>query len=156
MPTWMFVIRHHSRNQMTQITKSWTFYSIYFCGNKILVSSPQSQSLLFQNVSFRYSEDTPWIYKNLEFGLDLDTRLALVGPNGAGKSTLLKLIFGEVIKRKKKKNLIWNCQTFQICMLAHALHDIRPIPGKIWWNMLTHDMHNIVESYYTVQVKDQP
>ena len=38
----------------------------------------------------------PWIYKELEFGIDLDTRVALVGPNGAGKSTLLKLISGEV------------------------------------------------------------
>ena len=38
----------------------------------------------------------PYIYKNLEFGIDLDTRLALVGPNGAGKSTLLKLIAGEL------------------------------------------------------------
>lgn len=38
----------------------------------------------------------PLIYKNLEFGIDLDTRIALVGPNGAGKSTLLKLICGEV------------------------------------------------------------
>ena len=36
------------------------------------------------------------IYKNLEFGIDLDTRVALVGPNGAGKTTLLKLIAGEV------------------------------------------------------------
>jgi len=33
----------------------------------------------------------------LEFGIDLDTRLALVGPNGAGKSTLLKLLFGELV-----------------------------------------------------------
>lgn len=38
----------------------------------------------------------PDIYKNLEFGVDLDSRIALVGPNGAGKSTLLKLIAGEV------------------------------------------------------------
>lgn len=52
--------------------------------------------IMVQNVSFRYSENTPWIYKNLEFGIDLDTRLALVGPNGAGKSTLLKLLYGEV------------------------------------------------------------
>ena len=52
---------------------------------------------MVQKVSFRYNETTPWIYKNLEFGMDLDTRLALVGPNGAGKSTLLKLIAGEVI-----------------------------------------------------------
>jgi len=52
--------------------------------------------IMVQNVSFRYSDNTPFIYKNLEFGVDLDTRLALVGPNGAGKSTLLKLIYGEL------------------------------------------------------------
>uniref|UniRef100_A0AAR2K7Y2 ATP-binding cassette sub-family F member 2 n=1 Tax=Pygocentrus nattereri TaxID=42514 RepID=A0AAR2K7Y2_PYGNA len=39
----------------------------------------------------------PYIYKNLEFGIDLDTRVALVGPNGAGKSTLLKLLMGELL-----------------------------------------------------------
>merc|ERR1712126_199067 len=53
--------------------------------------------VMVQNVSFRYDETTPYIYKNLEFGVDLDTRLALVGPNGAGKSTLLKLIYGELV-----------------------------------------------------------
>ncbi|XP_063697326.1 ATP-binding cassette sub-family F member 2 [Culicoides brevitarsis] len=52
--------------------------------------------IMVQNVSFRYSDTTPYIYKNLEFGIDLDTRLALVGPNGAGKSTLLKLLASEL------------------------------------------------------------
>merc|ERR1712025_1517836 len=53
--------------------------------------------IMVENVSFRYNENTEYIYKNPEFGCDLDTRLALVGPNGAGKSTLLKLIYGELI-----------------------------------------------------------
>jgi len=53
--------------------------------------------IMVQNVSFRYNDKTPLIYKSLEFGIDLDTRLALVGPNGAGKSTLLKLLYGELI-----------------------------------------------------------
>jgi ATP-binding cassette subfamily F protein 2 len=53
--------------------------------------------IMVQNVSFRYADDKPYIYKNLEFGIDLDSRVALVGPNGAGKSTLLKLICGELI-----------------------------------------------------------
>ncbi|XP_015592300.1 ATP-binding cassette sub-family F member 2 [Cephus cinctus] len=53
--------------------------------------------IMVQNVSFRYTDDSPWIYKNLEFGIDLDTRLALVGPNGAGKSTLLKLLYGDLV-----------------------------------------------------------
>ena len=30
--------------------------------------------------------------QDLEFGVDCDSRIALVGPNGAGKSTLLKLM----------------------------------------------------------------
>ncbi|KAI2809790.1 ATP-binding cassette sub- F member 2 [Blomia tropicalis] len=53
--------------------------------------------IMVQNVSFRYTDTTPYIYKNLDFGIDLDSRVALVGPNGAGKSTLLKLICNELI-----------------------------------------------------------
>ncbi|XP_033761748.1 ATP-binding cassette sub-family F member 2-like [Pecten maximus] len=53
--------------------------------------------IMVQHVSFKYADDKPEIYKNLDFGIDLDTRVALVGPNGAGKSTLLKLIAGELI-----------------------------------------------------------
>ena len=35
-------------------------------------------------------------YEGLEFGIDCDSRIALVGPNGAGKSTLLKLMEQEI------------------------------------------------------------
>lgn len=52
--------------------------------------------IMVQNVSFRYGPDSPVVYKNIDFGIDLQTRVALVGPNGAGKSTLLKLIDGDV------------------------------------------------------------
>jgi len=70
--------------------KTLSFY-FYSCGT---IPPPV---IMVQNVSFRYSDTSPWIYKNLEFGLDLDSRLALVGPNGAGKSTLLKLVYGELV-----------------------------------------------------------
>merc|ERR1719367_1735498 len=70
--------------------KSVSFY-FFSCGT---IPPPV---IMVQKVSFRYNESTPWIYRDLEFGMDLDTRLALVGPNGAGKSTLLKLIAGELI-----------------------------------------------------------
>lgn len=53
--------------------------------------------VMVQHVYFRYATDKPFIYKNLDFGIDLDTRVALVGPNGAGKSTLLKLLCGELV-----------------------------------------------------------
>jgi len=51
----------------------------------------------FNNVSFSYSgEKTDYLYSKLSFGVDLDSRIALVGPNGAGKSTLLKLMRGDL------------------------------------------------------------
>merc|ERR1711863_108387 len=70
--------------------RSMSFY-FYSCGT---IPPPV---IMVQNVSFRYNDTTPYIYKNLEFGLDLDSRLALVGPNGAGKSTLLNLVHGELV-----------------------------------------------------------
>ncbi|KAJ1638265.1 P-loop containing nucleoside triphosphate hydrolase protein, partial [Pavlovales sp. CCMP2436] len=49
----------------------------------------------FKEVSFSYTGlKKDFLYQNLNFGIDLDSRIALVGPNGAGKSTLLKLMLG--------------------------------------------------------------
>ncbi|KAJ6046437.1 hypothetical protein N7444_007691 [Penicillium canescens] len=53
--------------------------------------------LSFDDVSFSYSgnwEDT--LYEHLDFGVDMDSRTALVGPNGVGKSTLLRLMTGKL------------------------------------------------------------
>jgi ATP-binding cassette subfamily F protein 2 len=53
--------------------------------------------LPFVDVSFSYSgKEEDMLYKNLEFGIDCDSRVALVGPNGAGKSTLIKLMAGDL------------------------------------------------------------
>ncbi|KAL1361532.1 hypothetical protein HN51_009892 [Arachis hypogaea] len=52
--------------------------------------------LQFVEVTFGYTPDN-LIYKNIDFGVDCDSRVALVGPNGAGKSTLLKLMTGDLI-----------------------------------------------------------
>lgn len=77
---------------LTEKPQNDKILSFYFFG----CGSIPPPVIMVQNVSFRYTDDTPWIYKNLEFGIDLDTRLALVGPNGAGKSTLLKLLYGDL------------------------------------------------------------
>ncbi|KAF5744744.1 ABC transporter F family member 1 [Tripterygium wilfordii] len=52
--------------------------------------------LQFVEVTFGYTPEN-LIYKNIDFGVDLDSRTALVGPNGAGKSTLLKLLTGDLV-----------------------------------------------------------
>ena len=48
------------------------------------------------NVAFGY-EGYQTLYQNLDFGLDMDSRVAIVGPNGAGKSTFLKLLEGDIL-----------------------------------------------------------
>jgi len=53
--------------------------------------------LSLDNVTFSYSgkaEDN--LYENLDFGVDMDSRTALVGPNGVGKSTLLNIFMGKL------------------------------------------------------------
>ena len=45
------------------------------------------------NAAFGY-EGYETLYEGLDFGLDMDSRVAIVGPNGAGKSTFLKLLEG--------------------------------------------------------------
>lgn len=49
-------------------------------------------SLEFKNVSFRYSEDSPYIIKNVSFKIEKGQTIAVVGHNGAGKTTLSKLL----------------------------------------------------------------
>jgi len=51
--------------------------------------------LAFHGVSFAYPGCEP-LYTNVNLGVDLDSRVALVGPNGAGKTTLVKLMAGEL------------------------------------------------------------
>lgn len=46
------------------------------------------------NVDFRY-ESQPWLFRGVDFGIDMTSRVAIVGPNGVGKSTFLKLLKGE-------------------------------------------------------------
>ena len=48
------------------------------------------------NAAFGY-EGYETLYEGLDFGLDMDSRVAIVGPNGAGKSTFLKLLEGAII-----------------------------------------------------------
>ncbi|ESW99564.1 hypothetical protein KL905_000880 [Ogataea polymorpha] len=57
--------------------------------------------LSFDDISFAYDGNPEhYLYKDLSFGVDMDSRIALVGPNGVGKSTLLKLMTGELQPQK--------------------------------------------------------
>ncbi|KZS86742.1 P-loop containing nucleoside triphosphate hydrolase protein [Sistotremastrum niveocremeum HHB9708] len=51
--------------------------------------------IAFDEVAFSYSgKKEDYLYKGLNFGIDMDSRVAILGKNGTGKSTLLHMITG--------------------------------------------------------------
>lgn len=53
--------------------------------------------LSLDDVTFSYSgKEEDNLYEHLDFGVDMDSRTALVGPNGVGKSTLLRIFTGKL------------------------------------------------------------
>ncbi|MBI2316642.1 MAG: peptidase domain-containing ABC transporter, partial [Betaproteobacteria bacterium] len=54
----------------------------------------QSGEIEIQNLSFRYAENTPYLYRNLSLRVSAGSCVALMGPSGCGKSTLARLLQG--------------------------------------------------------------
>lgn len=51
-------------------------------------------SLALNQAGFRYSEQTPWIFRSLNINLPKGGRIGFIGTTGSGKSTLLDVIMG--------------------------------------------------------------
>ena len=51
--------------------------------------------LKFDDASYAYVDGRP-VVRDLDFGIYMDSRIALVGANGTGKSTIMKLMSGEL------------------------------------------------------------
>lgn len=47
-----------------------------------------------RDISFRYSENHPWLYRNLNLAFKPGHLTVIMGPSGCGKSTLAKLLLG--------------------------------------------------------------
>jgi len=50
--------------------------------------------VVFEDVDFRYSDETPYILQNVNLEIRRGDLIAVLGPNGAGKSTLIKHAIG--------------------------------------------------------------
>lgn len=57
-------------------------------------ASAQGGGIEFQNLSFRYSDKHPWLYRNLNLAIKPGQLTVLTGPSGCGKSTLVNLLQG--------------------------------------------------------------
>lgn len=55
---------------------------------------PFKSVIALQHLSFRYSDHTPWVLRNLDFSIAKGSRVGFIGTTGSGKSTLLDVIMG--------------------------------------------------------------
>jgi ATP-binding cassette subfamily B protein RaxB len=53
-----------------------------------------SPKLELKNISFRYSDDDPFLFQNLSLTVESGECVAIVAPSGFGKTTLLKIMIG--------------------------------------------------------------
>lgn len=64
------------------------------------IDKPESIPLAFRkkislkNLSFRYTQETPWVLNNLNLTIEKGSRIGFIGVTGSGKSTLLDIIMG--------------------------------------------------------------
>ncbi|XP_066158043.1 ATP-binding cassette sub-family F member 1 [Euwallacea fornicatus] len=64
----------------------------------------QPPVLGLHNVTFAYPGQKPLFVKT-DFGIDMNSRVAIVGPNGVGKSTFLKLLVGELTSQEGESRM---------------------------------------------------
>lgn len=76
----------------------------------------------FENVDFRYSDETPLILQNVSLQINRGDLIAVLGPNGAGKSTLVKHAIG-LLKPTSGRVLVEGKDTksMSVAQIAHSL-----------------------------------
>ena len=52
------------------------------------------EEIRLTNLNFRYTEESPWVLKNVNISLKKGSRIGFIGVTGSGKSTLLDIIMG--------------------------------------------------------------
>ena len=89
-------IDHHE----VKLPAEWVVKRVHQMGEKIeKTEAPPSVGggeplVVFENVDFRYSDETPYILQNVNLEIRRGDLIAVLGPNGAGKSTLIKHAIG--------------------------------------------------------------
>lgn len=78
-----------------EVPHKWRDYSVEFHFPEPTELTPPLLQLI--EVSFSYPNREDFRLSDVDVGIDMGTRVAIVGPNGAGKSTLLNLLAGDLV-----------------------------------------------------------
>ena len=89
VPVWLELLR---TNEIAQSIR-WDALSISRDDD---LKSTFNGEFRFENVSFRYGPQSPWILDQVSFSVNAGETLTISGPSGSGKSSFLKLVTGEL------------------------------------------------------------
>ncbi|KAI7733738.1 hypothetical protein M8C21_002958 [Ambrosia artemisiifolia] len=78
--------------ELPELPKKWKDYTVEFHFPQPTELAPPLLQLV--DVSFSYPGSEDFSLSDVDIGIDMGTRVAVVGPNGAGKSTFLNLLAG--------------------------------------------------------------
>jgi len=74
--------------------RKWNDYTVQFEFPEPTELNPPL--IMLNDADFKYPGRDDFGMKNLNLGIDMGSRIAIVGPNGAGKSTLMNLLAGDI------------------------------------------------------------
>ncbi|MBR6172989.1 MAG: ATP-binding cassette domain-containing protein [Eubacterium sp.] len=98
-------------------------------------------SIRVNGVSFRYSEDMPWVLDNVSFSIRPGEYVAIVGRSGCGKSTLMRLLLG--FEKPNAGNIMYgeydlscvNLRSIRQKGISMVMQDARLLKGDIYENI---------------------
>ena len=98
-------------------------------------------SIRVNGVSFRYSEDMPWILDNVSFSIRTGEYVAIVGRSGCGKSTLMRLLLG--FEKPNAGNIMYgeydlscvNLRSIRQKGISMVMQDAKLLKGDIFENI---------------------
>lgn len=111
-----------------KLPAEWVVKRVQQSGETVKKAEPAERSergeplVVFEEVDFRYGDETPYILKDVNLKIYRGDLIGLIGPNGAGKSTLVKHSIG-LLKPTKGRVLIEGRDTrsMSVAQIARTL-----------------------------------
>ncbi len=97
------------------------------------------KAIEFENVSFRYEDESPFVIEKLNFSVEEGEFVAILGHNGSGKSTLARLANGLLIPDAGA------VRVFGVTLSDKTLFDARRNVGVVFQNPDNQTVATIVE-----------
>jgi NHLM bacteriocin system ABC transporter ATP-binding protein len=113
--------------------------------------------IMVSHVHFRYSEDSPWILKDVTIDIKPGEFVAFVGPSGCGKSTMMRLLLG--FEKPGLGALYYDGQDFSSLdarlvrqQLGVVLQESRVLPTDIFRNIVGTAQRSMDEAWEAAEM----